>query len=103
MSFSSYITNDSTSISDVVTNDLVYTTGINSKFRIIRYNYETKVFYVYNDCEIVNPPSDSVNDDVNIITYSVEYKDKITIGSRPFGEGDWGRFELFGLKILSID
>ena len=103
LSFSSYITNDSTSISDVVTNDLVYTTGINSKFRIIRYNYETKVFYVYNDCEIVNPPSDSVNDDVNIITYSVNYKDKITIGSRQFGEGDWGRFELFGLKILSID
>ena len=104
ISFSSYISNDSLIYdSNIITNDLVNIVGMNKKFRIIRYNYETKIFYVYNDCKIVNPPSDSINDDVNIITYSVDYKDKISIGSRPFGEGEWGRFELFGLKILSVD
>lgn len=103
LTFSSYITNDGSNTDNkILTNDVSSIVNYNTEFRLIRYNNDTKTFYVYNSCKLVNPASDTMNDDANIITYTINFKDKITIVDREFGDGDWGRFELFGLKILSI-
>lgn len=103
LSFSSYITNDAGEINNKnITIDLENITRNTYGFRLIRHNRDTNTFVVYNECELVNPASETINDDANIVTYTINHKDKIILLDRSFGDGDWGRFELFGLKLLGI-
>lgn len=103
LSFSSYITNDAGEVNNKnITIDLENITRNSYGFRLIRYNKDTNTFTVYNECELVNPASETINDDANIVTYTINHKDKIILLDRSFGDGDWGRFELFGLKLLGI-
>lgn len=103
LTFSTYVTNDSANTeSNILTNDVDNVIRYNKDFRLIRYNTDTGTFVVYNQCEINNPASESLADDANIITYTIDFRDKITLSDRIFGNGDWGRFELFGLKFISI-
>lgn len=103
LSFSSYITNDAGEINNKnVTIDLENIVRETYGFRLIRHNVDTNTFTVYNQCELVNPAAETINDDANIVTYTINHKDKIILLDRSFGDGDWGRFELFGLKLLGI-
>lgn len=103
LTFSSYISNEASKLNNKkITIDLESVTRYTNGFRLIKYNNDTNTFTVYNQCELVNPAPETINEDVNIITYTINYKDKIILLDRPFGEGNWGRFELFGLKLLGI-
>lgn len=103
ISFSSYITNDAGEVNNKnVTIDLENITRNTYGFRLIRHNKDTNTFTVYNECQLVNPAAETINDDANIVTYTINHKDKIILLDRSFGDGDWGRFELFGLKLLGI-
>lgn len=103
LTFSSYITNDAGEVNNKnVTIDLENITRDTYGFRLIRHNKDTNTFTVYNECQLVNPASETINDDANVVTYTINHKDKIILLDRSFGDGDWGRFELFGLKLLGI-
>lgn len=102
LTFSSYVSNDNAQIdSNIIVNNLDYIVK-NKDFRLIRYNMDTGSFVIYNQCSLVNPSSESIAEDVNVITYTIDFKDKISFSDRSFGDGRWGKFELFGLKLISI-
>lgn len=104
LTFSSYISDDNVKQdSKVLTNDVEYITKDQNNFRLIAYNIDTHSFIVYNQCSINTPSSMTIADDVSLITYTVDFKDKIVFADdRSFGDGRWGKFDLFGLKLIGV-
>lgn len=100
LTFSSYITNDiNTSNNKVITTNLENI--INNYFRLIKHNTETNTFTIYDKCEIVNPSSETINDDLSLITYNINYKDKIILNDNLKNKNN-NKFNIFELNKIAI-
>lgn len=103
LTFSTHVSNSDVNIDDkIIIHDIHKILKQNQEFRLIRFNIDTGTFTIYNKCELNLPQSESIEDDVNIITYTIDFKDKLIFIDRLFGNGDWGRFGLFGLDLLGV-
>lgn len=102
LSFNSVVSSEDSDVSvKVITKSLTTKVKNRFKFRMIKYNTDSGTIGIYNDCQYISPGSESVDIGNSTINYSIFYRDKMVFASRAFGSGDWGRFSLFGLELIS--
>lgn len=81
-----------------ITNDIrSFITNL-TNFRIIKFNADTYSITIYNKCELNNPESESIGDDVNTVTYSIDFRDKILI--QP--ENKISEFDMNKIKVIGV-
>lgn len=102
LSFNSTVTSDDSDVSKkIITKSLTTKVSNRFKFRLIKHNVDSGTIGIYNDCQYISPGSESIDISNSTINYSILYRDKMVFASRAFGSGDWGRFTLFGLELIS--
>lgn len=88
---------DSLSIVDSIRNILNNT----ENFRIIRYIKSLDRYVVYLNCKLRNPENETVGNDYDKVSYTIDFTYKMVMSNRLFAQEEWGTFSPFGLKLRS--